>query len=261
MSARGELERAGKAAQVPGREPLARPLPKRFYKDATVAPDAAGGFTVLLDGRAAKTPGKRKLIVPNQALASAMADEWAAQGERIDPARMEITRLVNTAIDGVAGKEAEVADDIVAFASSDLVCYRAEAPEGLIAEQAKAWDPLVAWVRERFDVRLKLAAGIVHVAQDADAIERVRAHVRSHDALRLAALHVMTTLTGSAIIALAHADGRIDVATAWKAAHVDEDWQIRFWGEDAEARSRREQRWRTMQAASRLLELVDAPAG
>lgn len=261
MTARGDLERAGKAAHVPGREPLAKPLPKRFYKDVTVAADKAGGFAILLDGRAAKTPGKRKLIAPTEALASAMAGEWAAQGERIDPARMELTRLVNTAIDGVAGKEAEVADDIVAFAGSDLVCYRAEAPEGLIAEQAKAWDPLVAWVRERFDARLKLAAGIVHVAQDAKAIERVRAHVHTYDALRLAALHVMTTLTGSAVVALAVAEGRIDAAAAWKAAHVDEDWQIRFWGEDAEARARREQRWRTMQAASRLLELIHAPDG
>jgi chaperone required for assembly of F1-ATPase len=253
---RGDGEDRRPAAKVPGREPLAKPLPKRFYAAATAGRDDAGGYAVLLDGRAARTPGKRKLIVTSETLAGAMAEEWAAQTTVIDPSTMELTRLVVTALDGVVGKETEVGDDIVAFAASDLVCYRAEAPEGLVAAQNAAWDPVVAWARQRLGFRLKIAAGVVHVAQDEDGIERVRAHVRGFDALRLTALHVMTTLTGSAMIALAHADGVLDVAAAWRAAHVDEDWQIRLWGEDAEAAERRERRWRTMRAASRLLQLA-----
>ncbi len=244
------------AARMPGREPRSKPLPKRFYEAVTVGREAAGGFAILLDGRAARTPGKRKLVVAAEPLAEALAAEWAAQKTEIDPATMELTRLVVTALDGVVGKEAEVGDDIVAFAGSDLVCYRAEAPEGLVGEQNAAWDPVVAWAKQRLGIRLKLAAGIVHVAQDEDGLERVRAHVRGFDALRLTALHVMTTLTGSAMIALAHADGLMDAGTAWRMAHIDEDWQIRLWGEDAEAAARRERRWQTMQAASRLLQLA-----
>lgn len=253
-----DREPARPPAKVPGREPLTKPLPKRFYKAVTCGPDEAGGFDILLDGRAARTPGRRKLVAPTETLALALVEEWAAQTVEIDPATMEMTRLVTTAIDGVAGLEAEVADDIVAFAGSDLVCYRAESPDGLVAEQNAAWDPVVVWAKQRLGVRLKLAAGIVHVAQDEAGLQRVREHLAAFDALQLTALHVMTTLTGSAMIALAHADGLMDVAAAWRAGHVDEDWQMRLWGVDAEAAARREQRWRTMQAASRLLELVRA---
>lgn len=241
--------------KVPGREPLAKPLPRRFYKDVTTATDNSG-FTVLLDGRALRTPGKQKLLLPAPSLADAIAAEWRAQGELIDPATMPMTRIVNSALDGVTGNEAAVREDIVAFAGSDLVCYRASAPQGLVALQIAQWDPVVDWARERLGASFRVAEGIIHVAQDEAALARVRSHLEPAGALRLAALHVMTTLTGSALIALAHADGAFDVGTAWLAAHVDEDWQIAQWGEDAEAKERRERRWADMQAASRLLGLI-----
>lgn len=261
MSARGEDD-GNRADKVRGREPLAKPLPKRFYKAVTVGrEEQPAGFSILLDGRAARTPGKRKLVVVAEPLAQAMAAEWADQKTEIDPASMELTRLVVTAIDAVAGKEIEVADDITAYAATDLVCYRAEAPEGLVAEQNAAWDPVVAWAERRLAIRLVIASGIVHVGQDPAGLQRVRAHLDGFDALALTALHVMTTLTGSAMIALAHADGLFGADDVWRTAHVDEDWQIRLWGRDAEGTARRERRWRTMQAASRLLEIVRPSSG
>ncbi|MBL8564596.1 MAG: ATPase [Hyphomicrobiaceae bacterium] len=241
--------------KVPGREPLMKPLPRRFYKAATCGPDDEG-FAVLLDGRAARTPGKRKLAVASRALAEALAEEWDAQGTSINPATMPLSRIVIAALDGVAGNERAVAEDIVAFAGSDLICYRAASPPGLVELQAMHWNPVIAWAASRLGAHFKVAEGIVHVAQDADALDRLRAQLDGRDAIQLAALHVMTTLTGSALIALAHADKVLGVEAAWQAAHVDEDWQIRQWGEDEEAAERRERRWRDMQAASRILALA-----
>ncbi len=241
--------------KVPGREPSMKPLPRRFYKAATCGPDG-DGFAVLLDGRAARTPGKQKLAVASRVLAEALAEEWGAQGTSINPATMPLSRIVIVALDGVAGNERAVAEDIIAYAGSDLVCYRATSPPGLVELQATHWDPVIAWAAGRLGARFKVAEGIVHVTQDADALDRLRGQLDGRDAIRLAALHVMTTLTGSALIALAHADEFFGVEAAWQAAHVDEDWQKRQWGEDEEAAERRERRWRDMQAASRILTLA-----
>lgn len=243
------------AAKMPGRDALRPALPRRFYKTAVHAAED-GGFAVRLDGRTAKTPGKRALIVGSEPLAQALAEEWGAQGERIDPEAMPLTRFVNTAIDGVAGNEAAVRGDIVGFASSDLLCYRAEGPAELVAEQARHWDGVLAWSRERFGARFVVTTGVMPKDQPKDAIDPVASHLAGLDAFELTALHFMTTLTGSALLALAHAAGHLDVTQAWAAAHVDEDWQTRLWGEDTEAAERRERRWRDMQAASRLLELL-----
>ncbi|MFN3869139.1 MAG: ATP12 family chaperone protein [Hyphomicrobiaceae bacterium] len=251
----GDATRNGTGPQRTGREPMARPLPKRFYENALAGP-VEGGFGVLLDGRAARTPAKRLLTVASPDLAEVIAAEWAAQTTTIDPATMPLTRIVIAAVDGVAGNERAVAEDIVAFAGSDLVCYRAAAPSGLVAAQSAHWDPVLAWAEGRLHARMRLAEGVMHVAQDAAALDAVRRHLVGRDALALAALHVMTTLTGSALIALAHADGAMDVAAAWAAAHVDEDWQISQWGEDGEARARRARRWLDMQAASRIAALT-----
>jgi chaperone required for assembly of F1-ATPase len=201
--------------------------PKRFYRTVTVD-GAAPAFRVLLDGRPIRTPAKRELAVPSKALAEAVAAEWEAQGERIDPASMPLTRLVNSAIDGVTGREAEVRADIAKYGASDLLCYRAEGPAELVRRQAEA---------------------------AAAAMQRALAEP---DAFSLAAHHVMTTLTGSALLALAHARGRLSAEQAWSAAHVDEGWQTSQWGEDAEAKARRDRRWAEMQAASRLLALLAA---
>jgi chaperone required for assembly of F1-ATPase len=245
------------------REP-ARPLPKRFYKEASIG-EADGGFAVLLDGKPVNTPAKRKLIVPSRRLAEALAAEWAAQGEKIDPATMPLTKLVNSALDGVAAQMAEVEAEIVKYAGFDLICYRAGEPESLVSAQASAWDPLVAFAREQLGARLALAEGLMFVEQPeavrATLAAAVRAHVGEGAAapLRLAALHVMTTLTGSLVLALAIAKRRIGLDDAWAAAHVDEDFQMRAWGQDAEALARRDARLAEMRAAQFAADCVTPP--
>jgi chaperone required for assembly of F1-ATPase len=231
-------------------------LPKRFYRAVAVAPiEAAAGFRVLLDGKPARTPAKRHLELPARALADAIAAEWDAQRNRIDPATMPLTRLANSAIDGVATRQAEVRADIARYAGSDLVCYRAEQPAQLVAQQAAAWDPILAWAREALRAPLVVATGIMPVAQPVDAVAAVRASLEEYDAFALAAVHVMTTLMGSALLAIAHAHGRISAEEAWAAAHLDEDFQISQWGEDSEATARRQRRRAEMAAAARMLAL------
>ena len=248
--------KADEPAKVPGREPPA-PLPKRFYKDVTVAP-AADGFAILLDGKPVRTPRKLPLRVPTRALADAIAAEWAAQKERVDPASMPLSKLAITAIDGVASHMADVAAEIVKFAGSDLICYRAEAPEALRVLQAAAWDPMLRWAEDELGVHLATARGVMPVTQRQESLARVAAAVAPFEAMALTSLHVLTTLTGSAILALAHAAGRISAEAAWAAAHVDEDWQVSQWGVDVEAAERRARRWAEMQAASRFLGLLRA---
>jgi chaperone required for assembly of F1-ATPase len=250
----------GNGGKVPipsrkGRDGLERPLQRRFYAAVAVAMEPRGA-TVLLDGRALRTPKKRALVVPARALAEAIAGEWSAQGERIDPATMPITRLVNTALDGVADHPAAVRADIVKYAGSDLLCYRAAGPAGLVAAQSTHWDGVLAWAHEVLGARFAVAIGLMPVAQPAEATEAVARSIAGLDILRLAALHVMTTLTGSALLALAHLWECIDLDAAWAAAHVDEDWQISQWGADAEASARHAARRLEMQAASRLLALL-----
>jgi chaperone required for assembly of F1-ATPase len=203
-----------------------------------------------------RTPAKAELAVPTRALAEAIAAEWEGQAERIDAATMPLTRLVNTAIDGVAARMSQVQADIAAFAMSDLVCYRADEPEPLVQRQRQHWDPVLAWAREALGARFEVATGLMPVAQPEQTRAAVAASLEGLDAFRLAALHVMTTLTGSALLALAHARGALTAEAAWAAAHVDEDFQISQWGEDTEAAARRARRWAEMQAASRLLALL-----
>jgi chaperone required for assembly of F1-ATPase len=232
-------------------------LPKRFYSAVAVVPiEGTSGFRVLLDGKPMRTPAKHHVELPTRALAEAIAGEWAAQGERIYPASMPLTRLANSAIDGVITRQAQVRADIAKYASSDLVCYRAEQPAALVAQQRAAWDPILAWASDTLRARLVVANGIMPATQPAEAIAAIGASLEQHDAFALVAMHVMTTLMGSALLALAHAHGRISAEAAWAAAHVDEDFQISQWGEDSEAKARRARRWAEMAAASRLLALL-----
>lgn len=261
MSGREEPGKpAREGVKSPGKEALRAPLPKRFYRHATVAEAQAGtgrdAFRVLLDDRPLKTPGKRDLAVPTKALADAIAAEWAAQETHINPANMPLTRLANTAIDAVADSMPAVAADIVAYAASDLLCYRAESPAELVHRQAVAWDPVLAWAREALGTRFVLTEGVIPVAQEVAALEQVAAALAAYDPFALSALHVMTTLTGSALLALANARGACSAAEAWAAAHVDEDYQIELWGSDVEAEARRAMRRREFEASSRLLGLL-----
>lgn len=251
--ASGSAPPAGGPAKAPT-DSLAKPLAKRFYTQAGVAEGAT--FEVQLDGRAVKTPKKRKLIAPTRGLAEAIAAEWQAQGTSIDPAKMPLTRFANTAIDAVADAREAVATDIAAYAGSDLLCYRAEAPDKLVALQARHWDGVVAWAARELDAPFITVTGVMPVAQPAAAIAAVAAALTPHDAFRLTGLHVLTTLTGSALLALAHARGVLDADATWAAAHVDEDYQIALWGEDDEASARRRVRRAEFDAASRMLNLL-----
>lgn len=230
--------------------------PKRFYEDATAARQEDGFYALLLDGKPARTPARHPLAVPSQDLGEALAAEWMGQGPEIDPRSMPLTRLINSAIDGVANRADEVRGDVVRYASADLVCYRADRPERLVAAQSAAWDPVLAWAREATGAQFILSEGVVHVTQPDAAVAAVRACIAGiASPFRLAALHAMTTLTGSVLIALAHAAGALDADEAWAAAHVDETFQEGLWGEDEEAMARRAARETEFRAASQVYAL------
>lgn len=231
---------------------LAKPLPKRFYKDVTVGEGAF--YQVLLDGRVIKTPGKKALMLPTRALADIVADEWRAQGTLIDPSTMPQTRFANTAIDAVSAALDDVAADIAAYGGRDLLCYRADERQPELAQrQDAAWDPVLAWSREALGARLDVVYGVMPIDQAPTAINALAKALEPHEPFKLTGVHVMTTLTGSAILAIAHARGALSAAEAWDAAHVDEDYQIALWGEDYEASVKRQQRKAEFEAASRLL--------
>jgi chaperone required for assembly of F1-ATPase len=239
---------------------MKRPLPKRFYGEVAVQP-LEEGFGIALDGKPVHTPARARLVVPTQTLAEAVAEEWRLQEKEIDPAKMPKTRLVNSALDGVAREKQAVAAEIAKFAGSDLVCYRAGAPESLIAEQNAAWNPVLDFFRDRFSIRFLCSQGVIFVDQPQQSLAAVLRAVEQQGesadgALRLAALHVLTTLTGSALIALALVHGGLDFDSAWAAAHVDEDYQMRFWGADDEALARREARKAEMRSALEVLEAL-----
>ena len=225
-------------------------LRKRFYESATVGDETP--FALLLDGRGVKTPAGGTLAAPTRALGEAIASEWNAQGERIDPATMPLTKLANTIIDGVAPNPEPVAQEVAKYLGSDLVCYRADAPDGLVASQAQHWDPVLAWARDTHGAHFMLSEGVMFVAQPEGAIAAVRAAIPS-DPWRLGAVHLITTLTGSALIALGVAARKLTVEEAWSAAHVDEDWNMKLWGRDELALERRASRFADMQAAGTVL--------
>jgi chaperone required for assembly of F1-ATPase len=228
----------------------------RSYAAATVADRENGSFGIELDGRPVKTPAGQALAVPSRPLADAIAGEWNEQGEEILPAGLPLTRLANSAIDGVAVKEGEVVQNILNYAAWDLLCYRAEAPVGLVTEQARLWDPILGWGRAEYDAPFNVGTGVKHLEQPAASLDAVRKVISVFGPFRLAALHVMTTLTGSALIALARAKGFLDTSAAWEAAHVDENWQASQWGEDFEAAQRQKRRFSEFLNASRFFDLV-----
>jgi chaperone required for assembly of F1-ATPase len=235
------------------RRTLRAPSRRRFYQRAGVE-RSQGEVRIVLDGRPVRTPARRTLAAPTTALAQAIADEWEAQREIIDPGNMPLTRLVNTIIDGVADRPAAVAEDVAKYLASDLVIYRADSPEGLVVRQSEAWDPVLGWARDSLGACfVPTKGGIVFAPQPDHALAAARAAIPS-DPWRLGGLHAITTLTGSALIALALAHGALSVARAWSAAHVDEDWNMELWGRDELALERRAVRFGEMQAAAQVLE-------
>lgn len=233
------------------RRAMRPPLPRRFYRDAGIE-DTADGFRVVLDGRPVRTPARNFLVAPSRTLAQALAAEWDSQGETIDPATMPLTRLANSIIDGVVGAPMPVAAEIEKYLGSDLLLYRAEGPQRLVERQARLWDPVLAWAREALGARFVLAQGVVHVAQPEGALAPARVAI-PNDPWRLGAVHAITTLTGSALLALALSGGHLTADAAWDAAHVDEDWNMEQWGRDEIALSRRAARRAEMDAAATVL--------
>ena len=238
---------------VSARSAMRGPLPKRFYKEASVIA-TEGGFQIVLDGKGVKTPAKRPLAVPDQALAEAIAAEWQAQDTHIDPSAMPLTCLINAALDGVADQIEAVREEIVRYAGNDALCYRTGEPPRLAERQLKVWDPILAWARAEHGIVLNLAEGVIHVSQPEASIAAAAKAISAVPVpLGLAALSTITSLTGSAVIALALWHNHLDADAAWSAAHLDEDFQIEVWGQDHEAAIRRANRRIQFDAAVRLL--------
>jgi chaperone required for assembly of F1-ATPase len=255
-------EVAGKSPLDPQeavRRTTRRPQRKRFYASADVG-EADGGFSIMLDGKPIKTPSGRQMIAPARSIADAIAAEWNAQGEIIDPLTMPLTRFGNSVAEGVADKIDAVADDIAKYLGSDLLFYRAGHPEALVAREAAHWDPILFWAADALGAHFILAEGIVHVRQPDSAIAAASAALPS-DAWQVAALHVVTSLTGSALLALALFHGVLDSDEVWAAAHVDEDWNIEKWGVDEEVAARRAARLVDFRAAASILKALNASVG
>jgi chaperone required for assembly of F1-ATPase len=228
---------------------------KRFYKKAGTVP-AAGGHGVTLDGRLVKTPGKRDLIVPNAALAMAVAAEWEAQQEEVRPAAMPLTRLAGATIDRAPAQRRAIVRQVAQYAGTDLVCYRAAHPPALVARQQAVWQPLIDWASERYAAPLVVAAGVIPARQPAASLEAFAAAVAAYDDFALTALHAATAACGSLVIALALLERRLDAAEAFATSQLDESFQIEAWGEDAEQAERRAALAADIAAAARFVSLL-----
>jgi chaperone required for assembly of F1-ATPase len=228
---------------------------RRFYKVASTA-SGPGGIAILLDGRPVKTPGRAPLAVPTEALAEAIAAEWAAQGDEIDPRAMPLTGLANAAIDRVAPDREAFARGLARYAEADLLCYRADAPQALLRRQAAAWDPLLAWARGRFEVEFEITAGVMHRPQPPRTVERLAGAVLERGPFELAGLAPLVTVSGSLVIALALAEGAASLEAAWSAATLDEAWQAEHWGDDPLAAAAHDERRRDFDAGYRFLSLL-----
>lgn len=207
---------------------------KRFWKEAQVC-EEEGGFGITLDTRRVKTPAKRTLVVPTRGFADAIAAEWDAQGEQIDPMSMPFTRSANAALDKVAIQHSEVADMLAAYGDSDLLCYRADYPDALVARQKEQWDPVLDWAAEALGARLEPRHGVMHAPQDSVVLERLTARVHRFSAFELAGFHDLVSLSGSLILGFAATHDLFAPKVVWDISRLDEIWQSEEWGKDDEA--------------------------
>jgi chaperone required for assembly of F1-ATPase len=255
-------EVAGQSALDPQeavRRTTRTPQRKRFYKEAGVT-ETDGGFGIALDGKSVRTPSGRALTAPTRDIADGIAAEWNAQAEFISPLTMPLTRFANSVAEGVIDRVDAVTDDVAKYLGSDLLFYRAAHPEALVAREAELWDPVLFWAAETLGAHFILAEGIVHVGQPEAAIAAARAALPD-DPWSIAAVHVVTTLTGSALLALALKHGRLDADQVWAAAHVDEDWNSEKWGIDEEVVARRAARLVDFRAAASVLRSLNSGLG
>ena len=229
---------------------------KRFWTTAAAEP-VDGGWGITLDGRPVRTPARAALIVPTEALGEAIAEEWNAAGEEVDPRAMPLTGLANAAIDRIAPDRGTFADGLAKYAEGELACYRAEGPRALIERQARGWDPLLAWARRRFDVDFATTSGIMHVAQPPATVERLAHAVHTLDAFHLAGLSPLVTIGGSLVAALAVLEQAVTPEAAWEAVTLDERWQAEQWGADAEAERALDLRRADFMTGARFLSLLE----
>jgi chaperone required for assembly of F1-ATPase len=228
---------------------------KRFWKQVDVTQED-GGWGIALDARPVRTPARAPLVVPDERLAEAIAEEWRSAGEEIDPRAIPLTGLANAAIDRVAPDRAAFAAGLARYAEADLACYRAQGPSGLVERQRASWDELLGWARRRFDVDFAITDGLIHVAQPPATVERLAHAVAALDAFHLAGLSPLVTLGGSLVAALAVLEGALTPEAAWDAVTIDEQWQRDQWGADAEADAALENKRRDFFAAARFLDLL-----
>ncbi len=229
---------------------------KRFWKGVEVVADGTS-WTIRLDERPIKTPARAALLLPTEALATVIADEWRSVEGEIDPRAMLLTGLANAAIDRVAPARQGFAEGLARYAEADLICYRSEGPQDLTQRQDQSWDDLLAWARRRYDVDFVTTSGIKHVAQPAATIERLSHAVAALDAFRLAGLSPLVTIGGSLVAALAVLENARTPGQGWDAVSVDERWQLEQWGADKEAEKVLESRARDFFAAARFLDLLN----
>ena len=229
---------------------------KRFWTQAeSVAGE--GGWAIELDGRPLRTPGRAPLIVPGEALASAIATEWNDAGDTVDPRAMPLTGITNAAIDRVAPHREAFAAGLAKYAEGELACYRAESPAGLATLQRDSWDPLLGWARRRFDVDFNTTTALLHVPQPPATVDRLAHALAVLDPFRLAGLSPLVTIGGSLVAALGVLEGAFTAAAAWEAVCVDERWQREQWGADTEAEAALASRRHDFFAAASFLKLLD----
>jgi chaperone required for assembly of F1-ATPase len=232
------------------------PQRRRFYTNPAMA-ETAAGFVITLDDKPIRTPSARQVIVPAREIAEVVVAEWEAQKEFVDPLTMPMTRFANSVVDAVVDRIDAVREDIAKYFESDLLFYRAGHPEALVAREAAHWDPILFWAADALGAHFILAQGIVPIRQPESAIAAARAALPD-DPWSIAALHVITTLTGSALLALALLRGVADADQVWAAAHVDEDWNCEKWGVDDEVAARRAARLVDFKAATRILQALNS---
>lgn len=233
-----------------------QPLPKRFYKDVSTD-EQDGQHRVLLDGKPIKTPGKKTVGFPAAALAQLVADEWAAAEEKIDPSKMPMTRLCNTIVESGEEYLSAVRAEIVKYAGSDLLFYRAAGPDSLVASQREHWDAALEVFEKQHGARFELAGGIVHVDQPADSLAKVEQIVAQYGLYSAFAAMSITSITGSALLSIGLREGHFDAEQVWAAAYVDEDYQASQWGEDDQAMLARAYKRKDFDVAVKLFDLLN----
>ena len=229
---------------------------QRFYREVSIGSHPGGGYSVLLDGKAVRTPAGSAFVLPNLQVAEAVADEWRAQEDKINPPTMLLTKLANTAIDRIAPDRAQAVRQIAAFARSDLLCYRAESPADLVERQDRIWNPLLEWASATYGIRLQCGSGVTYIEQPADALVVLEQAISQLTDFELAACHAAATSAGSAIIALALAAGHIDAGNAFSAAQLDEAYQAERWGMDEEAARRSQKKFVEMLVIAQFFALL-----